>query len=87
MSDQNTDAQIVNVWWKDITLWTNVIAVVALILNNKFGFQITPEMQASILAVINIVLKIPRMAATRASAASRNKRAIESSRGQLTLGL
>jgi hypothetical protein len=76
MRKRNTELQVINVWWKDITLWTNVIAIAALVLNSQFGIALTPEIQASIIAILNVVLKIPRMATTQTSATQRNKRAI-----------
>jgi hypothetical protein len=81
MSDETPVPQVIKVWWKDATLWTNVVAIVALILNNQFGFKITPEIQASILGLLNVILKIPKMATTEASAKARNARALASMRG------
>jgi hypothetical protein len=62
-----------SVWYKNVTLWTNVVAVVAIILNNYFGIAIDPKLQAGILAIINLVLQTPNMATTQAKADAHNK--------------
>jgi len=49
-------------WYQSKTLWVNFIAVVAIILNFQFGFQLDAETQAvvvtTVLAVVNIVLRL-----------------------------
>lgn len=48
-------------WYQSKTLWVNAIAIVAIILNSQFGFEMDAEAQAvaatTILAVVNIVLR------------------------------
>jgi len=79
MSDETVitnDAEIpgeVKVWYKNVTLWTNVVTVGVLILTQNFGVTIDPQIQTGILAIINIVLRVPTMAVTKAKATSRNK--------------
>ena len=77
MSDEAIDTNTttpntVTVWYKNITLWTNVVTVGALILTQHFGVSIDPQIQTGILAIINIVLRVPSMAVTKARAKSRN---------------
>jgi len=77
MSDETIDTNTtipntVTVWYKNITLWTNVVTVGALILTHNFGVAIDPQIQTGILAVINIILRVPSMAVTKARAKSRN---------------
>ena len=74
----------IKVWWKDITLWTNVISVLVLILNNQFGYAISPELQAGILAIINIILRAPNMATTQAQAKTRSLKARDAIRSSTT---
>lgn len=45
-------------WFRSRTLWANVIAVVALIIEANTSKVISPEVQVSILGVINLVLRI-----------------------------
>ena len=45
-------------FWKSRTLWTNVIAIVALILEAQLGKVLTPETQIGILGAINIILRL-----------------------------
>lgn len=45
--------------WLSKTFWVNIIAIIAIIIQYKFtGFVLTPEIQASILAVVNIILRL-----------------------------
>lgn len=44
-------------WYLSKTFWVNMIAIVALIAQGQFGYVISVEAQASILAVINVVLR------------------------------
>ena len=39
------------------TFWANIISIIGIVAGAKFGFNITPEMAVSILAVINIILR------------------------------
>ena len=40
------------------TLWVNILAIVALFAQNKFGFVLSPEIQVTILALINMGLRL-----------------------------
>ncbi len=42
---------------KSKTLWANTIALIALILQMKYGFVISPDEQFAILTVINLGLR------------------------------
>lgn len=44
-------------WYLSKTLWLNVIAVLALLLQTRFGFVIDPETQTALLAVVNVILR------------------------------
>jgi len=44
-------------WYLSKTLWFNLIAAVALLLQSRFGFIIDPEAQGGILAIINLILR------------------------------
>ena len=44
-------------WWQSKTFYANIIAAVALLLNNKYGIKISPELQVAILAVVNLILR------------------------------
>lgn len=39
-------------------MWLNVLAVIALVLQNQYGFVLKPETQIAILGVINLILRI-----------------------------
>jgi hypothetical protein len=45
------------VWWLSKTLWVNFIALVAAILQAKFGFVLEPTTQVMILTTINLILR------------------------------
>ncbi len=61
------------VWYKNATLWTNIVTVAALVATQYFGVTIDPKLQAGILAIVNLVLQAPTMAATKNSADTHNK--------------
>ena len=61
------------VWYKNVTLWTNVVTIAVLIANAAFGIPIDPKIQAAILGIINIILQVPRMAITQAKAMAHNR--------------
>jgi hypothetical protein len=44
-------------WWLSKTLWVNFIALVAAILQAKFGFVLEPTTQVMILTTINLILR------------------------------
>ena len=45
-------------WWRSRTLWFNLVAGAALLLQAQFGFVLDPEAQATILAGVNLVLRL-----------------------------
>lgn len=44
-------------WYLSKILWVNTIAVLALLLQTRFGFVIDPEAQTGLLAVVNLALR------------------------------
>ena len=44
-------------WFTSKTLWTNALALIALILQSHWGFVLDPEVQAAILIIINFILR------------------------------
>jgi hypothetical protein len=42
---------------KSKTFWVNILALLAMLLQAKYGFIIDPESQIAILAVVNVVLR------------------------------
>ena len=40
------------------TFWVNLIALIAIVLQSKFGYVSSPENQMAILGVINVILRI-----------------------------
>lgn len=72
MSEDTPIPVEVTVWWKNVTLWTNVVAVTAMILTNYFGVTIDPKIQAGIIAILNMILQAPKMASTQARAKAHN---------------
>jgi len=45
-------------FWTSKTMWINVLAVVAMVVQQQYGFAIDPETQVAILGVVNLVLRI-----------------------------
>jgi len=45
------------IWYTSKVLWINILAIVAIILQGKLGYTVSPEIQVAILALINIVLR------------------------------
>lgn len=45
-------------WYTSKTIWVNIIAAVSLFVTNQFGYSISTETQAGIIAGLNIVLRI-----------------------------
>ena len=43
--------------FKSKTFWTNILAVGAMVIQGVTGFAVSPEIQATALAVINIILR------------------------------
>ncbi len=44
-------------WYTSKILWVNVIGLIVMIVQGVKGFVISPEVQASILLLINIILR------------------------------
>ena len=44
-------------WFLSRTIWINVVAIAALILQAKYGFIICAEEQAAALVIINLLLR------------------------------
>lgn len=44
-------------WWKSKTLWINLIAVGAIIVQIKYGFIVSPEEEIAVLAVVNLIVR------------------------------
>lgn len=45
-------------WYLSKTLWLNIIAAIALLVQTRFGFILDPETQTGFLALINVLLRI-----------------------------
>ena len=49
-------------FWKSKTLWVNLVAVIAIVLNSIYGIELDAETQAAlatgVLAIINIILRM-----------------------------
>jgi len=44
-------------WYKSKTLWANIIYLIALLVQEKYGFIISVEEQLAVLAIINLILR------------------------------
>ena len=44
-------------FWSSKTLWVNVLAAVALFVQNQYGYALSPDLQAYILILVNIILR------------------------------
>jgi hypothetical protein len=69
----NTIPKEVTVWYKNKALWTNVITVAVLILTTYCGVAVPATLQASILAIVNILIQSPTMATTQEKARRHNR--------------
>ena len=45
-------------WWKSKTIWVNLIAALAIIIQLFTGFVVTAEEQAAAIIVINLFLRV-----------------------------
>ena len=45
-------------WYTSKTIWVNVVAAVSLFVSSQFGYKISTEVQAGIIAALNVVLRI-----------------------------
>lgn len=44
-------------WIRSKTLWINIIAIAAIILQAEHGFIVSPELELAALGIINLVLR------------------------------
>lgn len=44
-------------WIGSKTLWINVIAIAAIIIQAEYGFIVSPELELAALGVINLILR------------------------------
>ena len=44
-------------WIRSKTLWINLIAIAAIILQAEYGFVVSPEIELGVLGIINLVLR------------------------------
>jgi len=44
-------------WIRSKTLWINVIAIAAIILQAEYGFVVSPELELAALGIINLILR------------------------------
>jgi hypothetical protein len=49
--------EVKKTWWKSKTLWLNVIALVAMLVQSNYGFVIAAEEQAAIIVVANLIMR------------------------------
>lgn len=63
---------MIQVWYRNPTLWANVITIGSIILADQFGISISKEVIAGLLTIVNIVLQVPQMAPTQDKARARN---------------
>ena len=45
-------------WYKSKTLWVNIIGIAAIILQAEYGFIVSVELEAGILGLINLILRL-----------------------------
>jgi len=45
-------------FWLSKTFWVNILALTALVVQSQTSFLLTPETQISILAVVNVLLRL-----------------------------
>jgi hypothetical protein len=45
------------IWYQSKTIWTNVISIIALVIQMKYGFVVSPEYQMLILTTANLILR------------------------------
>ena len=44
-------------WIRSKTLWVNLIAIVAIIIQAEYGFVVSPEIELMVLGAVNLVLR------------------------------
>lgn len=45
-------------WYQSRTLWLNLLGIVAVLLQNKYGYVLSQQSQMEILAVLNMMLRL-----------------------------
>lgn len=45
-------------WYLSKTLWTNVVAVVGIVMAGTVGIELSPESSVAILGVVNFILRL-----------------------------
>lgn len=55
--DKETSSQIKHVL-KSKTIWVNVIALLAIIIQKNSGFELSPDLQMELLTIVNIILRL-----------------------------
>jgi len=71
--NENAIPRAKTVWYKNATLWANIITVVVLTLTTYCGIKVPAELQAGILAIVNLILQAPAMTSTKAKADTHNR--------------
>lgn len=51
------EVEMDKMWYASRTLWVNVLAVIAIVLQGQFGYVLTPELQMTALGVVNVILR------------------------------
>ena len=44
-------------WYHSKTIWVNIIAMIAILLQAVFGFLVTPEEQMAVIVIVNLLLR------------------------------
>lgn len=57
MESQENQESKVTIWWQSRTLWSSVIYLAGVYIAAHTGYQMSPEVVATILVIINIVLR------------------------------
>ena len=45
-------------WYESKTVWINIVAFIALSVQSLNGFIISPEEQAALLTIVNLILRV-----------------------------
>ena len=44
-------------FWRSRTIWVNILSLVALVVQQQYGFVVDVELQGAILLVLNVILR------------------------------
>lgn len=44
--------------WRSKTLWANILSLAAIVIQTKTGYIVAPEIQASVLSLLNVGLRL-----------------------------